>query len=184
MTIGYARTSTVDQEAGLEAQLRDLRAAGTQKMFQEQTSSIGNRPQLAAALDFIREGDFLVVTRLDRLARSTAHLLQIVETIEKKGAALRILDLNVDTATANGRLMLILIGAIAQFETELMLERQREGIAKAKAAGRYKGRAPTARAKLDQIRALKAQGIGASEIARRLGIGRASVYRLLGEQPA
>jgi DNA invertase Pin-like site-specific DNA recombinase len=184
MTIGYARTSTVDQQAGLEAQLRDLGAAGTQKVFQEQTSSIGNRPQLVAALDFIREGDVLVVTRLDRLARSTAHLLQIVETIEKKGAALRVLNLNLDTATATGRLMLTLIGAIAQFERELMLERQREGIAKAKAAGRYKGRAPTARAKLDQIRALKAQGIGASEIARRLGIGRASVYRLLSGHPA
>jgi DNA invertase Pin-like site-specific DNA recombinase len=123
-----------------------------------------------------------VVTRLDRLARSTAHLLQIVEMIERKGAALRVLNLNLDTAT--GRLMLTLIGAIAQFERELMLERRREGIAKAKASGKYRGRAPTARAKLDQIRAHQSQGIGASEIARRLGIGRASVYRLLGSQPA
>jgi DNA invertase Pin-like site-specific DNA recombinase len=98
---------------------------------------------------------------------------------EAGGAAL-----NLDTATATGRMMLTLIGAIAQFERELMLERQREGIAKAKAAGKYRGRAPTARAKLDQIRALQSQGVGASEIARRLGIGRASVYRLLGSQPA
>src|SRR5262245_30663483 len=84
MTIGYARTSTVDQEAGFEAQLRDLEAAGAKKVFQEQVSSVGTRPQLDQCLDFIREGDVLVVTRLDRLARSTAHLLQIVETIEKK----------------------------------------------------------------------------------------------------
>jgi DNA invertase Pin-like site-specific DNA recombinase len=184
MIIGYARTSTVDQEAGFEAQIRDLEAAGAQKIFREQVSSVGARPQLDQCLDFIREGDTLVVTRLDRLARSTAHLLTIVEKIESKGAALRILDLNVDTSTATGRMMLTLIGAIAQFERELMLERQREGIAKAKAAGKYRGRAPTARAKLDQIRALQSQGIGASEIARRLGIGRASVYRLLGSQPA
>jgi DNA invertase Pin-like site-specific DNA recombinase len=99
-------------------------------------------------------------------------------------AALRILDLSIDTSTATGPMLLTMIGAIAQFERELMLERQREGIAKAKAAGKYKGRAPTARAKLDQIRALRSEGIGASEIARRLGIGRASVYRLLGSQPA
>ena len=122
-----------------------------------------------------------MVCRLDRLARSTAHLLQVVEKIEAKGATFRVLNLNLDTATATGRLMLTLIGAIAQFERELMLERQREGIAKAKAAGKYRGRAPTARAKLDQIRELKAEGLGASEIARRLGIGRASVYRLLAE---
>jgi DNA invertase Pin-like site-specific DNA recombinase len=181
MIIGYARTSTVDQEAGLEAQLRDLEAAGARKIFREQVSSVGTRPQLDQCLDFIREGDALVVTRLDRLARSTAHLLTIVETIETKGASLRVLDLKLDTSTATGRLMLTLIGAIAQFERELMLERQREGIAKAKAAGRYRGRAPTARAKLAQIRELKAAGVGASEIARRLGIGRASVYRLCQE---
>jgi DNA invertase Pin-like site-specific DNA recombinase len=184
MVVGYARTSTLDQAAGLDAQLRDLRAAGASKIYQEQVSSVGNRPQLDAALDFIREGDVLAVSKLDRLARSTAHLLQIVETIESKGASLRVLDLNLDTATATGRLMLTLIGAIAQFEREMMLERQREGIAKAKAAGKYWGRAPTARAKLDQIRAFRSQGLGASEIARRLGIGRASVYRLLGSQPA
>jgi DNA invertase Pin-like site-specific DNA recombinase len=184
MVIGYARTSTVDQEAGFEAQIRDLEAAGAKKVFQEQVSSVGTRPQLAACLEYVRESDTLIVTRLDRLARSTAHLLQIVQTIECKGVALRVLDLNLDTGTATGRLLLTMIGAIAQFEREMMLERQREGIAKAKAAGRYKGRAPTARAKLAQIRALQSQGIGASEIARRLGIGRASVYRLLGEQPA
>jgi DNA invertase Pin-like site-specific DNA recombinase len=184
MIVGYARTSTLEQQAGLDAQVRDLQAAGAERIFSEQTSSVGSRPQLDTMLDFIRERDVLIITRLDRLARSTSHLLSIVETIESKGATLRVLNLNLDTATATGRLMLTLVGAIAQFERELMLERQREGIARAKEAGKYRGRAPTARAKLAEIRALKAEGAGASEIARRLGIGRASVYRLLGEQPA
>ena len=102
--------------------------------------------------------------------------MQIVETIERKGAALRILDLNIDTSTATGRLMLTMIGAIGTFEREMMLERQREGIAKAKAAEKYKGPAPTARAKAAQVHALQAEGV----IVRRLGIGRSSVYRLLG----
>ena len=105
------------------------------------------------------------MTKLDRLARSTAHLLQIVETIEAKGAALRILDLDLNTSTPTGRLMLTLLGGIAEFERSLMLERQREGIAKAKAA---------------QVQSLQAEGVGPSEIARRLGIGRSSVYRMLG----
>jgi DNA invertase Pin-like site-specific DNA recombinase len=91
-----------------------------------------------------------------------------------------VLNLNLDTATATGHLMLTMLGAIAEFERKLMLERQREGIAKARAAGKYRGRAPTARAKLDQIQSLKAEGVGSSAIARQLGIGRASVYRLLG----
>lgn len=108
--------------------------------------------------------------------------MQIVETIEAKGAALRVLDLSIDTSTATGRLMLTMIGAIATFEREMMLERQREGIAKAKAAGKYKGRAPTARAKTDLVHALQAEGVGPSEIARRLGIGRSSVYRMLGSE--
>lgn len=184
LTVGYARTSTLDQAAGFEAQLRDLAAAGAVKLFQEQVSSVGTRPQLAACLDYIREGDVLIVTRLDRLARSTAHLLEIVKTIETKRAALRILDLNVDTATATGRLLLTMIGAVAEFERRLMLERQKEGVQKAKLAGKYKGRAPTARRKSTEIEMLKSQGLGATEIARVLGIGRASVYRILNENRA
>jgi DNA invertase Pin-like site-specific DNA recombinase len=176
MLIGYARTSTIEQEAGLEAQLRDL--ASADKVFHEQVSSVAERPQLAAAIDFVREGDALVVTKLDRLARSTAHLLQIVERLEAKGASLRVLNLNLDTSTPTGRLMLTMLGAIAQFERELMLERQREGIAKAKGAGKYRGRKPTARAKAAEVAALRAEGVGATEIARRLGIARASVYRV------
>jgi DNA invertase Pin-like site-specific DNA recombinase len=180
--VGYARTSTLEQEAGFQAQLKRLKEAGCEKLFKEQVSSVGERAQLHAALEYIRDSDILVVTKLDRLARSTSDLLRINEAVERKGARLRILDLDLDTSTATGKLLLTMVGAIAAFERDLMLERQREGIAAAKAAGKYKGRKATAKAKTDEARALKKQGLGASEIARRLGIGRASVYRVL-QQP-
>jgi len=179
MLVGYARTSTMDQEAGLEAQVRELKGLGCTKVFQEQTSSVGARKALDEALAFTREGDTLVVTKLDRLARSVTHLGEIVDRLEAKKVALRILDLGVDTSSATGELVLNLMGAIAQFERKMMLERQREGIAKAKAEGRYRGRKPTARAKADQILALAEKGISLSEIARRLSIGKASVHRVL-----
>jgi DNA invertase Pin-like site-specific DNA recombinase len=121
-------------------------------------SSIGSREQLEAAIDFIREGDTLVVTRLDRLARSISNLVDIIRRLEAKGVALRVLDTNLDTATPTGRLMLNLLGSIAQFERELMLERQREGIARAKAEGKYKGRAPTAQRQADRVMALRSAG--------------------------
>jgi DNA invertase Pin-like site-specific DNA recombinase len=179
MIVGYSRTSTVDQVAGLEAQQRDLLAAGIEKLFKEQTSSVGPRKALDEAIDFIRQGDVLVVTKLDRLARSARDLCEIVDRIEKKGAALRILAMNLDTATPTGRLMLNVIGSVAQFEREMMLERQREGIAKAKREGKYKGRAPTARAKAAEIQTLAAEGKTREAIAAQLRIGVASVYRVL-----
>jgi DNA invertase Pin-like site-specific DNA recombinase len=179
MIVGYARTSTTEQTAGLEAQERDLKAAGVEKLFQEQTSAVGPRKALETALDFLRAGDVLAVTKLDRLARSVRNLCDIVERIEAKGASLRILAMSLDTATPTGRLMLNVIGSVAQFEREMMLERQREGIAKAKGEGRYKGRKPTARAKGPQIRLLAAEGVTREAIAKQLGIGVASVYRVL-----
>lgn len=179
MIIGYARTSTVEQLAGFDAQVRDLKAAGCERLFTEQVSSVAQREQLEAALDFAREGDVLVVTKLDRLARSMGHLMDIVRLLERKGVGLQILAINLDTSTPTGKLMLTVFGGVAQFEREMMLERQREGIAKAKADGKYKGRAPTAMAKKDQILELKAQGVGATAIARQLGIGVTSVYRVL-----
>jgi DNA invertase Pin-like site-specific DNA recombinase len=182
MLIGYARTSTAEQVAGFEAQIRDLKALGCEKIFQEQVSSVASRAQLEAALDFAREGDALVVTKLDRLARSMRDLLDIVARLERKGVALRILAMNLDTATPTGKLMLNVLGSVAQFEREMMLERQREGVDKAKAAGKYKGRAPTALAKSAAVLALKAEGLGAAEIARRAGISRRSAYRILEAQ--
>jgi DNA invertase Pin-like site-specific DNA recombinase len=181
MLIGYARTSTLDQTAGIEAQLKELDEAGCEKVFAEQVSSVDvvKREQLALALDFIREGDSLVVAKLDRLARSVAHLLGIVDQLNRKGASLRTLNLGIDTSTPTGTLMLTLLGGIGQFEREIMLERQREGIAKARALGKYKGRKATAMAKEPDVLRLKAEGLGATEIARSLGLGRASVYRIL-----
>lgn len=184
MLVGYGRTSTSDQEAGLEAQETDLRGAGCEKLFTEQVSSVGKRQQLEAVLDYVREGDTLVVTKLDRLARSVADLLTIVGRLESKTVALRVLAMSggqtLDTSTAIGKLMLAVIGAVGQFEREMMLERQRDGIAKAQREGRYLGRAPTARRQSAEIIRLKEQGVNPSEIAKRLGIGRASVYRVLG----
>ncbi|CAO3414836.1 recombinase family protein [Azospirillum endophyticum] len=181
MLIGYARTSTAEQEAGLEAQRRDLSAAGVEKLFSEQVSSVdaAKRAQLEAALDYLREGDCLVVTRLDRLARSVAHLLTLVERIEAKGAELRILNMGVDTGTPTGKLMLTMLGGVAEFERAIMLERQREGIAKAKADGKYKGRKPTAQAQGDKVRKMRAAGKSIGEIMSETGISRASVYRVL-----
>jgi DNA invertase Pin-like site-specific DNA recombinase len=179
LKVGFARTSTLEQRAGMEAQIRDLRAAGCEKIFEEQASAIGPRQQLEAALDFIREGDTLIVTKLDRLARSTQHLLEILDRVKAKGASLNILNLGADSGSPTGKLIYTVIGAIACFERELMLERQREGVARAKADGKYTGRKPTARAKSPEVLVLKADGVRPVEIARRLGISRASVYRAL-----
>lgn len=141
--IGYARVSTDDQEAGLSAQHRDLLAAGCEAgvagVYTERASAVGTRPVLDDLITSLQKGDTLVVTKLDRLARNVAHLCEIVERIKAKGASLRILAMGLDTGTPTGTLMLNVLGAVAQFEREIMLERQREGIAKAQAAGKYKG---------------------------------------------
>lgn len=184
MIIGYARTSTTEQVAGIDAQQRDLKAAGVERIYREQTSAVGARAEMEAAIDFARETDVLVVTKLDRLARSVSDLCAIVARLEKKGVTLRILAMNIDTGTPTGKLMLNLIGSIGQFEREIMLERQREGVAKAKAEGKYKGRAPTARAKSDEIVRLAAEGLTRDAIAAQLGIGVASVYRVLAAKAA
>jgi len=181
--VGYARTSTTEQMAGLEAQLRDLEAAGCHRIFKEQLSSVDTkRPELERALDYVREGDTLVVTKLDRLARSMGHLVEITGGLKAKGVELKVLALNLDTSTPTGKLMLNLMGSIAEFERELMLERQREGIAKAKAEGKYKGRAPTARRKAVDVRRLRAEGKTVEAIVNELGISRSSVFRALRAQ--
>ena len=182
--VGYARVSTTEQKAGLEAQLRDLQKEGCTRIFSEELSSVATkRPELDAAPDYTRTGDTLVVTKLDRLARSVANLVDLTRTLAAKGVGLRILALNLDTATPTGKLMLNMLGSIAEFERDLMLDRQREGIAKAKAAGRYKGRKPTARLKADEVLALHKQGQTPTQIAKAVGIGRGSVYRII-QSPA
>ena len=179
MIIGYARTSTVHQIAGFEAQVKELQGAGCEKIFQEQVSSRSNRPQLQAALEFVREDDAFVVSRLDRLARSVVDLMRIIDALERKRVGLRILNLGMDTQTPTGRLMLTVLGGVAQFEREVMLERQREGIAKAKAEGKYKGRKPIGLNKRQEVVRLDAEGLTKAAIARQLNLGEATVYRIL-----
>ena len=117
MFVGYCRTSTIEQKAGYEAQLRDLKSQGCEKIFSEQVSSVNsNRPELDRAIEFVRENDVLVVTRLDRLARSVADLSQIVTRLESKQVGLKFLDMNIDTTSPTGRLLMNLVGSIAQFE--------------------------------------------------------------------
>ncbi|TJZ91512.1 recombinase family protein [Paracoccus gahaiensis] len=177
--VGYARTSTLEQVAGFEAQLRELTAAGCTKLYQEQVSSVAKRQQLEACLDYLRDGDTLIVTKLDRLARNVSHLGQLLAALKNKGVSLRILDLGLDTSTPTGELILNMMGAVAQFERQMMLERQREGIVKAKSEGRYKGRAPTAMRQALRAREMAAEGLRRSEIAVALGISERSVYRVL-----
>ncbi|MCP1237012.1 recombinase family protein [Gluconobacter kondonii] len=185
MKIGYARTSTTEQLAGLEAQSRDLKEHGCERIFSEQVSGAStHRPQLEAALDHMREGDVLMVTKPDRLARSTSDLLSYVEKVKAKGCGLVILSMSgmtLDTANPTSKLMLTMLAAVAEFERDLMKERQAEGIAKAKADGKYLGRKPTARNQTEEVKALAASGMSPSKIAEKLRMGRTSVYRCLGK---
>jgi len=182
MLIGYARTSTENQDAGLEAQIRELIFAGCDELRSEQVSSVAHRPQFEAAIAQLKPGDTLVVTKIDRFARSNVGFWKTVEEINAKGAFLRILNLGgetIDTKSATGRLILTVFAGFAQFEREIMLERQVEGIAKAKAEGKYKGRKPTVRAKSAQVLEMSARGWPKARIARELGVSRASVHGII-----
>ena len=182
MLVGYARTSTTDQQAGPEAQERDLRAAGAEKVFSEQVSSVAPRAALKACLEFLREGDALAVTRPDRLARSTAELLAIEADLSKREIGLVVLSMGgekLDTRNPTSKLMLTILAGVATWEREIMLERQREGIAKARGEGKYRGRAPTVAKQAAQIRAMVAAGEKPAHVAKRLGVARSSVYRML-----
>lgn len=184
MTIfGYARVSTTEQD--LTVQLDALKAAGCEITRSEKVSgtTTTGRAELANLLEFIRKGDTLIVTRIDRLARSIGDLQDIVRFLKDKGAALRATEQPIDTSSAAGKAFLDMLGVFAEFETNLRKERQLEGIAQAKARGVYKGRRPS----IDpaKVRELHSSGLGATAIAEKLKIGRASVYRVLtGEQPA
>lgn len=177
--IGYARVSTDDQDC--EIQETALRAAGCSIIRSEKRTgtTVEGRVELDTVLSFIRAGDTLMVTRIDRLARSVADLEKIVAVLKKRGAFLRATEQPIDTSTPAGVAFLQMLGVFAQFETAIRKERQAEGIAKAKVAGVYKGRKPSV--DIAAINSLRAEGIGATEIAKRLGIGRASVYRALAD---
>lgn len=176
--IGYARVSTGDQD--LSIQVAALKAAGCEVIRSEKRSgtTTKGRQELETVLDFLRAGDVLIVTRIDRLARSIGDLQDIVRAIQAKGASLKATEQPIDTTTAAGKAFLDMLGVFAEFETNLRKERQLEGIAKAKAEGVYKGRKPS----IDRamVLELKDKGLGPSAIAKRLNIGRASVYRALG----
>jgi DNA invertase Pin-like site-specific DNA recombinase len=166
----------------LAAQERDLIAAGAEKVFSEQVSSMVQRDALKQCLAFVREGDALVVTKPDRLARSTAELLTIEADLTKRGIGLLILSMGgekLDTRNPTSKLVLTILAGVATWEREIMLERQREGIAKAKADGKYKGRKPTVAVQVETIRTMHATGMRPMHIARQLGVARSSVYRML-----
>jgi DNA invertase Pin-like site-specific DNA recombinase len=175
--IGYARVSTTDQD--LSIQEMALTAAGCQIIRSEKRSgtTTEGRDELRTVLDFLRSGDVLLVTRIDRLARSIGDLQDIVRAVRAKGASLKATEQPIDTGTAAGKCFLDMLGVFAEFETNLRRERQLEGISKAKAAGVYKGRPAT----IDpaKVKELKAQGVGPSAIAAALNISRQSVYRAL-----
>jgi DNA invertase Pin-like site-specific DNA recombinase len=177
MKIGYARTSTIEQNYSLQDQVERLETKGCEKIFSEKVSSVQSRPEFEKCMDFAREGDTVVITKLDRFARSITDLWKHITTLEEKGSALKILDLNLDTSTPNGRLQITLLGGIAQWEREIMLERQKVGIAKAKQEGKFKGRVPTARRLGTEIQKMHQEGLKPSQIAKELNIGVASVYR-------
>lgn len=179
--IGYARVSTEDQN--LDVQIDQLVAAGCEKIFQEKASAAKlDRPQLAALLEYVRDGDRVITVRFDRIARSVQHLLEIVSVLEKKDVAFKSLNADFDTSTATGKLMLTMLGAVAEFERSLLLERQREGIEKAKTKGVYKGRKATAQEKAEDVLRLIGEGKTRQQVAVELGIGIASVYRILKTQ--
>ena len=177
--IGYARVSTTDQD--LSIQQAALKAAGCEVIRAEKRSgtTTAGRDELRTVLDFLRKGDVLMVTRIDRLARSIGDLQDIVRELKAKGASLKAIEQPIDTSTAAGKCFLDMLGVFAEFETNLRRERQLEGVASAKARGVYKGR----KASIDpaKVRQMKAEGKGASAIAKALRIGRASVYRALAE---
>jgi DNA invertase Pin-like site-specific DNA recombinase len=175
-SFGYARVSTVDQD--LTLQVDALEAAGCETIRSEKISgSVKNRPELKNLLDFLRDGDEFVVTRLDRFARSNRDLQNFVHDLGLRGVTLRVLEQSIDTGTAAGKCFFDMLAAFAEFETGIRKERQAEGIAKAKSIGKYKGRKPS----IDKVKVhqLTAEGMGPTAIAKELGISRISVYRVL-----
>ena len=176
---GYARVSTIDQDLSIQEEA--LKAAGCEIVRSEKVSgtSTQGREELKTLMAFLHPGDELIVTRVDRLARSVLDLQQIVRELREKGVQLKATEQPIDTSTPAGKCFLDMLGVFAEFETNLRKERQMEGIAKAKENGVYKGRKPSI--DVEQVRVLKAQGMGASKIAEELGIARASVYRVLSE---
>ena len=185
MLVGLARTFTFEPVASLNGQTRDLEAYGCRRVFIEQVSSQVERKQLETALGILGTADKLVVTKLECLARSVQHLGQIIERVNSAGASLVVLDMDgavIDTSkNISGKMILKVISSVAQFERKIMLERRSEGIAKAKADGKYNGRKPTARAKTNTVKLALDKGTSKAQICRELDISKTSLYRIIGE---
>lgn len=177
--VGYARVSSADQS--LTIQIDKLKAYACNRIYQEKYSgTTADRPELKACLDYVREDDVLVITKLDRLARSTFHLTQIADTLKNKGVELVVIDQNIDTGTPTGKLMFNMLAAIAEFETELRKERQMEGIAKAKKNGvKFGAKAKLTEAMIAQMKTERNAGVLIKDLCFKYRISKASVYRLL-----
>ena len=177
--VGYARVSTIEQS--LEIQHEALKKANCEKIFSEKASGStkDGREKLQECLNYLREGDTLIITRVDRLARSILDLQKISQQLTKSGVKLKATDQPIDTSTPAGKAFFDMLGVFAEFETNIRKERQLEGIEKAKRAGKYKGRKPTARAKSEQVMKLVGLGFEKKDIAEHLNIGIASVYRII-----
>ena len=175
MIVGYARVSTTGQS--LDVQMDELTAQGCERIFQDQASGTSrDRTGLNEMLEFVRDGDTIIVSRLDRFARSLTDLFQLLDELSRKGVAFQCVHQSIDTSSSTGKLTLAILGAVAEFENDIRRERQRAGIAKAKANGVYKGR--KAEIDVERIREMVAQGMTASLIANELGCHRQSIYRL------
>lgn len=177
--VGYARVSSIEQSH--EGQISRLRAGGASKVFSEKRSGLdGTRAELARCLEYVREGDTLIVTKLDRLARSTADLYRIVTTLTEKGVAFRVLDdPSVDTTSRTGKLVLGILALIAEFETEIRRERQMEGIARAKAEGRVGGRPKKLTPAIEaRVRNLRSEGLSIRRVAAEVGLSKATVQKV------
>jgi DNA invertase Pin-like site-specific DNA recombinase len=189
MNYGYARTSTFDQQYGLDDQIAQLTKAGCDYVFSEQVSAtdMEGRAEWKKLMGGLKAGDIVTITKIDRAARNIADMVSITQALDKIGASIRILDMNIDTDTPTGKLMLNIFASVAQFERDQMLVRQRIGIEAAKAKDKtlpleqrtYKGAKPTARAKAAEVHALLAAGRTKEQVAKALNIGIASVYRIL-----
>lgn len=178
--VGYARVSTVGQS--LDVQLDKLNQRGCEKIYSDKKSgTTADRPELKQCLDYVRDGDKLVITKLDRLARSTLHLTQIAEQLRNKGVELEVLDQQIDTSSPTGKLLFNMLASIAEFETEIRKERQLEGIAKAKSKGtKFGAKAKLSDAEIQQLKIDKADKVPVPQLIKKYGISKASIYRLTG----
>lgn len=175
--IGYARTSTADQRFGLQAQVEELERAGCDIIFSEHVSSLDERPEFEKAIATAKAGDTIIFTKLDRFARSLVDLWTRIEHLEAKGVSIRSLDMSFDSQSPTGRLIISIVAAISEWEISVMRERQRAGIERARAAGKYKGRPSISSAKVERIRELHREGMRPGLIAEEVKVSPASVYR-------